>query len=334
MKNVTRKRAQVKARLIVGMDVSKDELVTYADELGHLAVPNTPAGWRQLLSHLGERAAVVGLESTGPYGIKVQQALQNAGVEVVQVNPMHTSRLKEVLDNSPSKNDFKDAMLIADIVSRGQYLSVLTRQGAFAELRLLHRSLMRTQLDYQRTRNRSHATNHGSPACTQEVRWFREDELRLKKRKSELETTLTAQLEKVSYGARLAMIPQLGKVTAARVLAETGDLLLFANARQLQSLAGLQLVQKQSGKYCGRVKVSKRGRPELRRLLYYASLRMVKEGEIFHGIYRSRVDRGQEKLAALVACMRKLLGLLLAVARDDEGFDRARWMAKDASKIA
>jgi transposase len=53
------------------------------------------------------------------------------------VNPATTKRNKENRDNSPSKNDPKDALVIADVVSRGYY-SDYTRQGhVFQRLRII-----------------------------------------------------------------------------------------------------------------------------------------------------------------------------------------------------
>ncbi|WP_238187049.1 transposase [Paenibacillus sp. L3-i20] len=40
------------------------------------------------------------------------------------VNPATTKRNKENRDNSPSKNDPKDALVIADAVSRGFYTNI------------------------------------------------------------------------------------------------------------------------------------------------------------------------------------------------------------------
>jgi transposase len=47
--------------------------------------------------------------------------LSDKGLHVVMVNPATTKRNKDNRDNSPSKNDPKDALVIADAVSRGFY---------------------------------------------------------------------------------------------------------------------------------------------------------------------------------------------------------------------
>ncbi len=46
------------------------------------------------------REVIVGYESTGPYGEPIGHYLAKKPVKVVQVNPMHTKRVKEINDNS------------------------------------------------------------------------------------------------------------------------------------------------------------------------------------------------------------------------------------------
>jgi len=50
-------------------------------------------------------------------------------VKIVQVNPMHTKRMKEVNDNSPLKTDDKDPRVIADIIRLGHALTVVVPEG-------------------------------------------------------------------------------------------------------------------------------------------------------------------------------------------------------------
>lgn len=80
---------------------------------------------------------VVGFESTGPYAEPICHYLRNKAVKLVQVNPMHTKRLKELTDNSPNKTDKKDPRVIADVISLGHSLTVIVPEGAAAHLRRL-----------------------------------------------------------------------------------------------------------------------------------------------------------------------------------------------------
>ncbi len=82
---------------------------------------------------------IVGYESTGPYAEPLVHYLMDKPVSIVQVNPLHTKRLKEVNDNSPGKTDDKDSRVIADIIRLGRALSIVVPEGDAAYLRRLNK---------------------------------------------------------------------------------------------------------------------------------------------------------------------------------------------------
>lgn len=81
---------------------------------------------------------MVGYESTGPYAEPLVHYLMHKPVTIVQVNPMHTKRIKEINDNSPLKTDDKDPRVIADVLRLGHALSVVVPEGDAAYLRRLN----------------------------------------------------------------------------------------------------------------------------------------------------------------------------------------------------
>jgi len=81
---------------------------------------------------------LVGYESTGPYAEPLVHYLANKPVKMVQVNPMHTKKMKEVNDNSPLKTDDKDPRVIADIIRLGRALTIIIPEGDAAYLRRLN----------------------------------------------------------------------------------------------------------------------------------------------------------------------------------------------------
>ncbi len=80
----------------------------------------------------------LGYESTGPYAEPLFHYLTSKPVRIVQVNPMHTKKMKELNDNSPLKTDDKDPRVIADIIRLGHALSVVIPEGDAAYLRRLN----------------------------------------------------------------------------------------------------------------------------------------------------------------------------------------------------
>lgn len=96
---------------------------------------------------------VVGFESTGPYAEPLMNFLGKKPVKLVQVNPMHTKRLKELTGNSPNKTDSKDSRVIADVIFLGHALTVVVPKGPAAELRRL------TQARQRASKNRTAMVN-------------------------------------------------------------------------------------------------------------------------------------------------------------------------------
>lgn len=85
----------------------------------------------------GLKDIVVGFESTGPYAEPLFHFLRKKPLHLVQVNPLHSKKLKELTGNSPCKTDKKDPRVIADIISLGHALTLVVPEGAAAHLRRL-----------------------------------------------------------------------------------------------------------------------------------------------------------------------------------------------------
>lgn len=92
----------------------------------------------------GLEEIVIGFESTGPYAEPLLNYLKKKPVKLVQVNPVHSKRLKELTGNSPNKTDKKDPRVIADIISLGHALTLVVPEGSAAQLRRLTQARERT----------------------------------------------------------------------------------------------------------------------------------------------------------------------------------------------
>jgi len=80
---------------------------------------------------------IIGMEPTGHYWKTLSHYLIEAGYRVVGVNPYHTKRAKELDDNSPTKNDKKDALTVARLVKDGRFFNPYLPTEIYAELRML-----------------------------------------------------------------------------------------------------------------------------------------------------------------------------------------------------
>lgn len=59
------------------------------------------------------------------------------GIPLVIVNPHHVHKSKELEDNSPTKNDYKDAKVIADLARNGKYSEPKLPTSIYANLLIL-----------------------------------------------------------------------------------------------------------------------------------------------------------------------------------------------------
>jgi len=148
MKNKSVKKKVSPKTLVVGIDIAKQThwvQMMYEGELvgKPFSIQNNKASFENLVeailnrSHqLGAHSVVVGMEPTGHYFKPLAYYLDRKQIcKIVLVNPYHVNRSKEFDDNSPSKNDRKDARLIAKLVSQGNYFEAQLSKGIWAELR-------------------------------------------------------------------------------------------------------------------------------------------------------------------------------------------------------
>lgn len=136
--------------LVVGVDIAQQLHVARAVNFrgivvgDPLAFENNEDGFASLLKWMDKlqrlnklEAVIVGMEPTGHYWINLSKWLFKQGIEVVTVNPHLVKRNKENRDNTQSKSDKKDALVIADMVKNGYYTFVRNTSESFEILRVL-----------------------------------------------------------------------------------------------------------------------------------------------------------------------------------------------------
>lgn len=155
--------------LVIGTDIAKANHVARAfnyrgielgkrclfqnDENGLL---NLLAWAESLKEKYGMNDVILGVEPTGHYWFPLFHFLKPRQVQVVLVNPHHVKRSKELDDNSPTKNDIKDAKVVAKLVIDGRYTEPQLPEGIYAELRVLMNQRDRLNGDFNRVKGRIH----------------------------------------------------------------------------------------------------------------------------------------------------------------------------------
>ncbi|WP_168121804.1 IS110 family transposase [Paenibacillus sp. HB172176] len=167
--------------LVVGIDIAKEIHVASAvnyrgQEVGSTcSFTNDQAGFEKLMRwvkqqyrRFGLTQSLFGMESTGHYGSALAQWLLDQGQEVVQVNPVVVKRNKENRDNRPSKNDAKDAVVIADTLSRGYYHEWVWHEENYRRLRCIVNEYEALSIDLTAIGNRlQRLLDEGFPEFTQ-----------------------------------------------------------------------------------------------------------------------------------------------------------------------
>uniref|UniRef100_UPI004037E590 IS110 family transposase n=1 Tax=Alicyclobacillus tolerans TaxID=90970 RepID=UPI004037E590 len=164
----------------------------------------------------------------------------------------------------------------------------------------------------------------GSCIALEEAKWELErlvkDYERQQEERQEVEDRIKGLLHEVPQ-ARLLETTGLPPLVRAVLLACAGDLGQLEHGNQLLRMAGMNLAEKSSGKYKGKIKLSKRGNPLLRKYLYLAVLYLVGNTPVFRMWHEHNVQvKRMSKMGSLIKLIGKLARILVAMARKKEPF--------------
>jgi transposase len=136
--------------LVVGVDIAQELHVARAVNYRGIIVgdpltfENNEEGFARLLQWINELktlkgfvSTIIGMEPTGHYWINLSKWLYDHDIEAVTVNPHLVKKNKENRDNSRSKSDKKDALVIADMIKNGYYSFIRPTSETFEKLRVL-----------------------------------------------------------------------------------------------------------------------------------------------------------------------------------------------------
>jgi transposase len=98
---------------------------------------------------------VIGMEPSGHYwrALGWYLKLHESKPVLVGVNPYHTKQAKELNDNSQTKSDPKDALVVAHLIRDGRYFDTYLPEDEYAELRQLNTERQRIMKQISRANN-------------------------------------------------------------------------------------------------------------------------------------------------------------------------------------
>jgi transposase len=299
----------------VGIDVSKDTLEVHVLGAWAERFGNSVEGLREVERRLAELLPErIVMEATGGYERLAASELSLAGLPVVVVNPRQARDFAKAIGKL-AKSDEIDAEVLA-----------LFGRAVRPELRPLpdetqHRLreilARRSQLIQMRTAE----SNRLGQLADKTMRKSVEHHLSfLKKQLDQLEKDLDRMIrDSPIWQAKadlLRTVPGIGPQTARTLVAELSEL-GAASRQQLAALVGVAPMNRDSGTLRGK-RVTTGGRTSVRTALYMATLTATKYNEVIRAHYAKLLRAGKSKKVALVACMRKLLGILNAILRNQQ----------------
>lgn len=295
----------------IEIDVSKAALDVAMDgEAGLERYPNTPAGIRRLVRALGKRADVrVVVESTGGYEAAVTEACAQAGIWIARINPRQARDFARATGQL-AKTDALDAGVLAEMarVFHARLRPYEAPPAWQAELKAWLRRRQQVLDALQRTRQQ---WDLAIPALRP---LMRQTLAALRKEMTAIDAHLST-LTKAYATPALKSAKGLGPVfqtTALALLPELGRL----SRKQIAKLVGVAPLNKDSGLMQGKRRIYG-GRADVRIALYMSTLTAVRWEPTLRDHYQQLRARGKLAKVALVACMRKLLGIVNARRREE-----------------
>ena len=296
---------------LIGVDVGKAELVIYHQgEAKSFTLPNERRPIRRYLKDLPE-AACFAVEATNTFHLALAEEAHGLGYTVYLIDGYRLNRYREAV-GARAKTDAADARLLVRYLEKErQELRPWSPPGrGYVRLQgLLHRRacLVQTKTALQQSLKTLPELKHQAQAALRHLE--RLDGLFQKR--------ITQALKEYGWlneARRCQAIEGVGPMTAAALVMafHRGR---FAHSDAYIAFMGMDVRVRDSGKKKGQRKLTKKGDPELRRLLYLAAM-TARRSATWQPFYQRCLDRGMSCIQAFVALARKLARIAFALLKN------------------
>lgn len=301
--------------ILVGIDVSKDELIiAVSDTSGTRVVTNNRRAIRSWLKSL-PAGSKVALEATGIYHREVAVLLYEAGHALYLLDAYKLNHYRSGV-GARAKTDRADAHLILRYLTNE--LEALEPWIPPAEAFYRVQGLMRRRTKLVQTRVALSQSLEG----VAELKSLAKQIDTLIRR---IEFLIVKNLEKAlkeagwwSDARRCKDVEGIGDLTAI-ALANTFHRGQFKSSDAFIAYLGMDVRIRDSGKQVGRRKLTKKGDPELRRLLYNAAM-AARRTPAWAPLYQSYLAQGLKPIPALVKLARKLARIAFALMKNQSTY--------------
>ena len=324
-------------RINVGLDISKDSfdasIIKMLENLNQKVVAskkfkNNHEGFMLFIAWFGDKIKDeveihFTMEATGVYYEGLAYFLHERKYIVHVVLPNKAKKFAESLDIK-SKTDKLDAQSLGRMGAerhlrvwnpcsvKVKSIRYLTRER---ESIIHHRTMLKNQLHALML---SVGESESSIARTQELITFIDNQVTTIEK--EIKTLLSNDIELSRKTKILLTIPGVGITTVATVIAETNGFATVENAKQLTSYAGYDIKIRESGKWKGKPKISKKGNSHIRAALYFPAFTVSRINEELKEDYQRIKAEKKLAMVANTAIQRKLLCLMYTLWKTEKEF--------------
>lgn len=325
-------------RMVLGIDVSKSDFHVCLKESregqvkirGSHKFENSPGGFKALDEWLSARNGAYTsvhsvMEATGVYHEDLAHFLFSREIPVSIELPNRIKYFAKSI-NLKTKTDKVDAAMIASYGLERSPVLWYPMSDEYFHARQLCRELLQFKKDMTRCKNQLHALQHARETMPL-ARELKEKHLKfleqtIKQIEQEI-ILLSKQDENFSRKVeRLETIPGMGRITIMIILCETNGFGAFHNTRQLTSFAGLDVIERQSGIFKGKTRISKKGNKYIRQCLYMPAMTACRFNKPIKELNERIIEKNPGfKRKGIVAGMRKLLILNYILWKKEQDFD-------------
>lgn len=267
---------------------------------------------------------IIALEATGSYGESISYFLSSKGYQLCLVDPR---KVKELINDSPRKNDLLDARRISEYAFRYtdklnlwkpkdiiiEQLKVLlsTRENFVKQLNDNQNALGSISRKYYKTPSANKAYSNIIEQLRANIKALDHEIKKLIDNDDGFKKTVSLLLS----------IPGVGVLLAANLAILTNGFTDHLNYREVASYIGICPYEKISGKTVYKRARSKRyGPARLRKLLYLASLSVRTHNLTFKKYYLRKTEEGKPPHLVLNNIANKLLKIIFAVIKSETVF--------------
>jgi transposase len=300
--------------IFVGIDVSLDKLdVAVSNDSRAYCFKNTPKGIDALCKKCKKwKPTLIVLEGTGGLENSVLTALILKGIPTARVNPRQARDFAKATGKL-AKTDRVDSLMLCHFAEalRPEPYVLKNKVGEDLSTQNTRRRQLVSMLVREKNR-KSRSAGETLDSINRHIQWL---ETELKDIDRDIKKLLATDEEYVRKDEILQSTPGVGSVLSAELLANLPELGKL-NRKQLAALVGVAPLNRDSGKFRGRRHIWG-GRASIRSVLYMACMSGVRCNDTLKEFYQRLLQAGKAHKIAMVAVMRKLLGILNSMIAND-----------------